>query len=599
MLKKFFLNLLSSFVGAWIALVLFCVVAVIVAIGVAVRLGMSEDGARSAKVSDDSVLLLDLSGTIIETPEGGQLDFMSLAMGSRIESPTALNVLVDGIREGKESDNIKAMYIKCGHPLASPATLNAIRQAVADFKKSGKKVYAYADAMTMGDYFVAAQADSLFLNPGGMLEVSGLGGTTLFFKDFLDKIGVKMTLVKVGTFKSAAEPYISNEMSAPARAQLDTLYGNMWSYIGKAVAEGRKSLDVNSLNKAADEFIVFKPSSEVKKQGFVDRLVYERQVDDIIGRLVGKDGDDVNYYTPEDLSEGSDWGKAYGSKDQVAVLYATGEIQERSKSGIDCYRLVPKITELAEDDDVKALVLRVNSPGGSVFGSEQIGEALDYFKSKGKPFVVSMGDYAASGGYWISCTADRIYADPLTITGSIGIFGLFPSAEGLVKKLGITPQTVSTNPGKDISLFHSPTQEQLAVLQTYIDDGYSRFVRRVAKGRNMKEERVRQIAEGRVYDAELALKLKLVDKLGSLDDAVAYAASAAGLKADKYGVAVYPKYKPDFLDLLKAQGLDQINQGLAKISGENPEGVLVREASRILRQSPWQARMTPLYIRFN
>ncbi|MDE6511574.1 MAG: signal peptide peptidase SppA [Muribaculaceae bacterium] len=599
MLKKFFLNLLSSFMGAWIALVLFCVVGFIVAIGVAVRLGGSNEGSKSTKVDSDSVLLLDLTGTIIETPEAGQIDFMSLAMGSGVESPTALNVLIDGIREGKESDRIKAMYIKCGHPSASPATLNAIRQAVADFKKSGKKVYAYADAMTMGDYFVAAQADSLFLNPGGAVAVSGLGGTTLFFKDFLDKIGIKMTLVKVGTFKSAAEPYISNEMSAPARAQLDTLYGNMWSYIGKAVAEGRKSLDANSLNKAVNEFLVFKPASEVLKQGFVDRLAYERQIDDIVGRLVGKDGEDVSYYTPETLSDNSDWGKAYGSKNKVAVLYATGEIQEYSKNGIDCYRLVPQITELADDDDVKALVLRVNSPGGSVFGSEQIGEALDYFKSKGKPFIVSMGDYAASGGYWISCTADRIYADPLTITGSIGIFGLFPSAEGLVKKLGITPQTVSTNPGKDISLFYNPTQEQLDVLQTYIDGGYARFVSRVAKGRNMKEERVRQIAEGRVYDAEQAMKLKLVDKLGSLDDAVAYAASKAGLKEDKYGVAVYPKYKPDFLDFLKSQGLDQLNIEIARISGERPEGLLIREASKLLRQSPWQARMTPLYVTFN
>ncbi|MDE5871965.1 MAG: S49 family peptidase, partial [Muribaculaceae bacterium] len=247
MLKRFFLNLLSSFVGAWIAMVLFCVVAVIVVVGVAARLGGDDEGT-SSKVSSDSVLLLDLSGTIIETPEAGQIDFMSLAMGDGVESPTALNILIDGIREGRESDRIKAMYIKCGHPSASPATLNAIRQAVADFKKSGKKVYAYADAMTMGDYFVASQADSLFLNPGGMIEISGLGGTSLFFKDFLDKIGVRMTLVKVGTFKSAAEPYISNQMSAPARAQLDTLYGNMWSYIGKAVAEGRKSLDVGSMN---------------------------------------------------------------------------------------------------------------------------------------------------------------------------------------------------------------------------------------------------------------------------------------------------------------------------------------------------------------
>lgn len=598
MLKKFFLNLLSSFVGAWIAIGLFCLVGFFVVIGVIARFGGDEEKS-STKVSSKSVLVLDLTGTIVETPESGQFDFMSLAMGGEKDTPTALNVLVNGIREGKDSKDIVAMYIKCGHPVASPATLNAVRQAIADFKKSGKKVYAYADAMTMGDYFVASQADSLFLNPGGMLEVSGLGGTTLFYKDFLDKIGVNMTLVKVGTFKSAAEPYISNQMSAPARAQLDTLYGNMWSYIGKSVAEGRKSLNDSSLNKAANDFIVFKPSSYVLKKGFVDRLAYERQMDDIIGNLVGKDGDDVDYYTPETLAENSDWGKDYSNKNRVAVLYATGEIQEYSKTGIDCYRLVPQITDLADDDNVKALVLRVNSPGGSVFGSEQIGEALDYFKSKGKPFIVSMGDYAASGGYWISCTADKIYADPLTITGSIGIFGLFPSAEGLVKKLGITPQTVSTNPGKNISLFADPTAQQIAVLQEYINDGYSRFVKRVAKGRNMKETRVRQIAEGRVYDAVQAKSLKLVDELGSLDDAVLYAASKAGLKADKYGVAVYPKYKPDVWDILRSQGLDQLNQEISKIAGENPESILVYESARLLRRSPWQALMTPLYLHFN
>lgn len=596
MLKKFFLNLLSSFVGAWLALVLFCVVAVIVVVGVIARFGDDGD-AMSVKVTSDSVLVLDLEGTIIETPEAGQIDFLSLAMGDK-ETPTALNVLVDGIREAGLSKDIKAMYIKCGHPAASPATLNAIRQAVADFRKTGKKVYAYADLMTMGDYFVASQADSLFLNPGGMVEISGLGGTSLFYKDFLDKIGVKMTLVKVGTFKSAAEPYIANEMSAPARAQLDTLYGNMWGYIGREVAKGRKNLDDGALNKAADEFIMFKTPKEILEQGYVDRLVYERQMDDIIGRLVGKDGEDVRYYTPESLSENSDWGKGYHHKSQVAVLYATGEIAEYSRTGIDCYKLVPQITALADDDNVKALVLRVNSPGGSVFGSEQIGEALDYFKSKGKPFVVSMGDYAASGGYWISCTADRIIADPLTITGSIGIFGLFPSAEGLAKKLGITPQTVSTNPGKTISIFKDPTAEQLGVLQAYIDNGYDRFVKRVAKGRKMKESRVRQIAEGRVYDGGQALSLKLVDQIGSLDDAVKAAVTLAGLKEDKYKVSIYPKYKPDVWDILKAQGLDQLNQSISKISGDNPESMLIRETARLLRSNPLQARMNPLYVRF-
>lgn len=592
MLKKFFLNLLSSFVGAWIALVLFCVVAVFVCIGLAVRLGADSESSPS-KVGKDAVLVLDLTGEIVETDEPSQLDVMSMMTGSGMDKPKALNTLINGLREGKDNKNVKALYIKCGHPQASPATLNALRMAVQEFKESGKKVYAYADQMTTGDYFVASQADSLFLNPGGMVEISGLGGTTLFYKDLLDKIGVKMTLVKVGTFKSAAEPYISNEMSAPARAQLDTLYGNIWGYMGKAVAEGRESLTDTALNHAANEFIMFKTPKEILGQGYVDRLVYERQMDDIVGRLVGKEGKDVNYYSVETLAENSSWGNEYGSKNQVAVLYATGEIEEYAKSGIDCYNLVPQITKLADDENVKALVLRVNSPGGSVFGSEQIGEALDYFKSTGKPFVVSMGDYAASGGYWISCTADYIYADPLTITGSIGIFGLFPSFEGLAKKLGVTPQSVSTNPGKDISAFYDPTPEQLSVLQEYINTGYDRFVKRVAKGRGMKEARVRQIAEGRVYDASQAMRLKLVDKLGSLDDAIAYAADKAGLK-DGGAVAVYPKYTPDFWDILKSEGLDNLNMKIAQEIGASPESSLVREMARVLRRDPIQARQMPI-----
>lgn len=595
MLKKFFLNLLSSFVGAWIAMVLFCVVAVMVVIGVAARFAVSDEAA-STKVAKGSVVVLDLSGVIVETPEPSQIDFLSLAQGNK-DDTQALNVIISGIREAKESKNIKAMYVKCNGALAEPATLNAIREAVADFKKSGKKVYAYGDALSMGDYFVASQADSLFLNPSGQLDITGLSGTSLYFKDLLDKLGVKMTLVKVGTFKSAAEPYISNEMSAPARAQLDTLYGNMWRYISDAVASGRKTLKKESLNKAVDEFIGLKDARFVLKNGLVDRLVYEREMDAIIGRLVGKDADDVKYYSIETLADNSAWGTEYMNKDKVAVLYATGEIAEGNKYAIDCYKLVPQITELAEDDDVKALVLRVNSPGGSVFGSDQIGEALDYFKSKGKPFVVSMGDYAASGGYWISCTADKIYADPLTITGSIGIFGLFPSFEGSLKKIGVSPQYVSTNPGKNISPFQNPSAELLDALQTYIDEGYAKFVRRVAKGRGLKEERVRQIAEGRVYDAELALRLKLIDSLGSLDDAIAHAVKMAKLKEDKYGVAIYPKYQPDVWDILKSQGFDSFTMQIAEMSGESPESLLIREASRILQRTPVQARIQPLGLR--
>lgn len=595
MLKRFFLNALSSFVGAWIALGLFGVVIFIVLIGIASRLGVQ---STSQGLKSNSIFKITLSGSIEENEKSREIDPQELLMNGSVERPMTLNGLVQALAEAKVNKNIKLLYFDCQGVSASPATLNALREAVEDFKKSGKPVYAYADYMQQGDYFVTSLADSIFVNPRGALDLHGVGGTVPYFKDLFDKLGVTFTVCKVGTFKSAVEPYISNTMSEPARAQLDTLYGNMWRYIKNGIAKGRKikPAELDALMNEGMTFIM--PLERMVKGKLVDRLLYRRQMDQVLGRASGQDPEKLNFVGPEELISQTDWGTAYSSKRQVAVLYATGEIREGSKDGIDCETLVPVITELADDDNVKALVLRVNSPGGSVFGSEQIAEALNYFKSKGKPFVVSMGDYAASGGYWISADAERIFADPLTVTGSIGIFGLFPDISGLLAKVGVSPQTVATNPGAmPPGLMTRMTDSQRAQFQTYIDRGYDQFIERVAKGRKMSEAKVRAIAEGRVWDGETAKKLGLVDELASLGKAVEYAAGKAGLKADNYDVALYPTFEPGIWDLIPLGaelGLEKVMERY--MTQVEPNEPLLRKGLEIVSRKPIQARALEVSI---
>ncbi|MDE5791050.1 MAG: signal peptide peptidase SppA [Muribaculaceae bacterium] len=547
MLKRFFLNLLSSFVGTWIAIMLFGVVIVLVCIGLAARFG---GATSSGSLERHSILTLDLSGVIEEREEAVIPDYSMLLKGG-IERPQTLDVITKALREAAVNKNIDALYIKCGRVSASPATLNAIREEVADFKKSGKKIYAYGGVIMSGAYYVASVADSIFINPYGSVEMTGLSSTSLYMKNLFDKIGISWQVVKVGTFKSAVEPYIMNEMSEPARAQLDTLFGNMWGYMRDKICENRKKLSPAKIDSLINVVsITFAPVEDAVNSGLVDKAVYERTMDSRFATLVGKKKKDLNFVSPSDLVASSAFEGGLGGKNQIAVVYATGEIVDGASSGINYEKLVPTITELAENDDVKGLVLRVNSPGGSAYGSDQIGEALDYFKSKGKPLAVSMGDYAASGGYWISCGADVIYADPLTITGSIGIFGLIPNGEVLLEKIGVNPQFAGTNPQADFPTLYKPMDErQLAVVQKNVERGYDRFINRVAKGRKMPVQKVREIAEGRVWDAIKAKKIGLVDNLGNLEDAIEWTAKKASVEG-KYNLTVYPVIKPSFWDMV-------------------------------------------------
>lgn len=591
MLKKFFLNTLSSFVGAWIALILFGIVGVIVAVGLVANIQGTES---SVGVKKHSILTLELNGTIVESETPTSIDYITLMSGN-VDKPQTLNVIVESLKEAANNKDIDALYIKCGAASASPATFNAIRTAVKDFKKSGKKIYAYGDAFTLGTYYVASVADKVYLNPYGQIAIQGLGSTTMFLKGLFDKLGVEFQVVKVGTFKSAVEPYISTQMSDPARAQLDTLFTTMWDYMKKGICENRKKLTSAEIDSLVNNGLMFSSADMAVKAGLVDEAVYERTMDERLAKLIDVDKKKLNFVSPSTLTGQLPWTDAYSSKNNIAVLYATGEIVDGASTGINYQKLVPIITQLADDDNIKGLVLRVNSPGGSAFGSNQIGEALDYFQSKKKPLAVSMGDYAASGGYWISCGADRIFADPLTITGSIGIFGLIPNVKGLADKVGVNLQSVATNPDADFPTMYTPMNEQqLAIMQKYVNNGYDRFIKRVAKGRKMSEAKVRLIAEGRVWNAMKAKEIGLVDELGSLNNAIEWTAKKADVFS-KYDISVYPVYEPSIWDMISSSDLEAAKMMKASYN-DNVNDFAIELAQKILSRNRILARMPEFEI---
>ena len=601
MLKRFLLNILSSFVGFWLAITLFVIASILLMVGMMGSMATSLASSSTTEVvKSRSILKLDLNGAIEEYQKPSEPDLSTLMSGG-ISAPLYLDVIINAIDEAEDNDDILAIYLKCGSISASPATLNAIRSKLLDFKKETngkKKIIAYADSYSQGGYYIASVADEIYLNPAGELTLKGLASSGYYMKGLFDKIGLQFQVVKVGTYKSAVEPYILNEMSEPARAQLDTLFSGMWQYIRKGIADCRKEVTAEGIDSLINrDYISFSGSEAAKKAGLVDNLSYERGVIEKLSNIAGCEVKKLNFVGPATVAALSPWADDYNSKKRVAVLFAVGEIADGNDNQINFEKLVPVIQELAEDDNVKALVLRVNSPGGSVFGSDLIGEALDYFKSKGKPFVVSMGDYAASGGYWISAHADMIFADPLTITGSIGIFGLLPNFKGTLDMLGLNINTVATNPNALFPNGYAPlTDEQLAVMQKYVETGYDRFVSRVADGRKMKKEDVLRIAEGRVWGAQTALKIGLVDKLGSLTDAVDYAAAQAKL-GDDYDLAAYPKLESTVWDMIMVNGTS-MSDLCKQLNARDETTIKSYLLYRILNRYPIQARMPEYKVVF-
>ena len=517
------------------------------AIGMMSLVGMVASGSSAKDVADNTVFVINLEGQLQERSVDNPF---SQYLGGAA-STIGLDDLLDGIKKAKENDKIKGIYIEAGaFAPDSYASLQAVRKALVDFKKSGKWIVAYGDIYTQATYYVASVADKVYLNPSGQIDWHGLASQTMFLKDALAKFGVQMQVVKVGAYKSATEMFTGDKMSDANREQVTAFLGGIWQNVCQDVAKSRK-VSVEQLNQYADNFITFAEPKSYVGMKLVDGLLYHDQLKDEVKKLMklGKD-DDISTIGLAGIMN-VPGGKEEG--DEIAVYYAYGDIVDgtsgalsQSENVIDGTKVGKDLEDLADDDDVKAVVIRINSGGGSAYASEQMWRAIQLVKAK-KPVVVSMGGMAASGGYYMSCSANWIVAEPTTLTGSIGIFGMFPDMSGLVtQKLGVKFDEVKTNKNSAFGTMARPfSEEEMAYLSSYISRGYSLFRQRVADGRHMSVDAVEKVAQGHVWVGQDALKIKLVDQLGGLDDAVAKAAKLA--KLDEYYTASYPG-KADWLD---------------------------------------------------
>lgn len=516
-------------------------------ISILVVFSMVSSSESETQVRKNSVMMLDLNGTLTERSQENPLDFLM----KEDYKTYGLDDILSSIRKAKENEDIKGIYIQATSLGTGFASLEEIRDALKDFKESGKFIVAYGDTYTQNLYYLSSVADKVLLNPQGMLEWRGLAATPMFFKDLLEKIGVEMQIFKVGTYKSAVEPFISTEMSPANREQVNVYLSSIWGQITSSVAESR-NLSLEALNKEADRMLMFYPAEESVKNGLVDTLIYKNDVRDYLKNMVGIDKDDnMPVLGIQDMINVKKNVPRDKSGNVIAVYYAYGEIDGGSSAstdeGINSEKVIKDLRKLKDDENVKAVVLRVNSPGGSAYGSEQIWYAVNQLK-KEKPVIVSMGDYAASGGYYIACNADTIVAEPTTLTGSIGIFGMMPNAKGLTEKLGVNFDVVKTNPYADFGNLTRPMNDgEKGLMQMYVNKGYELFLTRCSDGRGISMEELDKIAQGRVWTGSTAKELGLVDELGGLDKALEIAIAKAGV--DAYTVMNYPK-KEGFLESL-------------------------------------------------
>ena len=561
-MKEFIKYTLATVVGlvlTSICMTVICVVSVA---------GMIADENMSSKVEKNSVLRIKLHGSIEEV--GGESSPLSMIQGKDDEE-LAQDKILDALKKAADDKNIKGIYLEAGSVSAEPAQLQEIRQAMLEFKKSGKWIVAYGDEYTQGSYYLCSVADKVYMNPIGSMSWSGMSSTPMFYKGLMEKVGVKMQVFKVGTYKSAVEPFICTEMSPANKEQVKSYLASIWGNMQKEVAQSR-NLKVDALNALSDTLTIFADAELSVKGGLVDQLCYKDEVKaELKKRLELKDDEGINFATINDVANLK--GLNEKEDDEVAVYYAYGNINETEpKSPLSSHcittdKTIKDLQDLCDDDDVKAVVIRVNSPGGSAYASEQIWHQMQLLKAK-KPVVISMGGLAASGGYYISCGANKIFAEPTTLTGSIGIFGMFPDpSEFLTQKLGLSFDVVKTNAMSDLGAMGRPfSEEECRMIQASVNKGYELFTGRVAKGRNMPQDSVKAIAEGRVWTGEQALKIGLVDELGNLDDAIAAAAKLANL--EKYSVSRSPKPQPWYSNFMDDASDDYMESRLRQLTGE-------------------------------
>lgn len=548
-MKDFLKNVLATVVGI---IVFFMVMGILGAMSL---VGMVAASSATTDVKDNSVLVLNLNGMLEERSETNPLNMLISGNTNTI----GLDDMISAINKAKENDKIKGIYIEAGlFSSDSPASSLAIRKALLDFKKSGKWIAAYGDQYTQWVYYLASVADKIWLNPQGMIDWHGMASEHYYLKDLMAKFGVKMQLAKVGSYKSAPEMFTSDHMSEPNREQVSAYINGIWDNVVKEISASRK-ISADTLNAYADRLITFDDPENYVKYKLVDKLLYTDEIKDEVKKLLKIDADkDINQVSVAQMQNVKE--KNSGG-DAIAVYYAYGDIVDNLSDNIMGYgshQIVSNdvcrdLEELAKDDDIKAVVLRVNSGGGSAYASEQIWNAMKKLKAK-KPVVVSMGGMAASGGYYISCESNWIVAEPTTLTGSIGIFGMFPDvSELLTNKLGVKFDDVKTNKNATFGTRARPfNDEEMSYLNMYIQRGYQLFRKRVADGRKLSVDAVEQVAQGHVWLGQDALKIKLVDQLGGLDDAVKKAAELA--KTDKYHTASYPGKADLFEQLMQKTG---------------------------------------------
>lgn len=578
---KFLRNLLASILGSLVAFgILMGMFFIFLAL-----MGSMDDGVV---VKKNSVLELSFVGPILDYTGKDETDPFAAFGGEEL----GLDEILHAIKVAKNDDNIEGISITTGYLLAGVAQTREIRKALLDFKSSGKFVMAHSDVYAQRDYYLASAADEVYINPVGVLDFKGLATEVLFYKELQEKSGIKMEVIRHGKYKSAVEPFLSDTMSEENRTQIKELITSIWSVIVDDISESR-NITPQNLNIIADTLGGRTPEYAVTS-GLLDGALHYDEYEGLLKeKMKVSEDDELNYVGFKDYVQKANKKSIRTGADKIAVIYAQGEILggEGGKDYIGQDLIVDALHKAVENERVKAIVLRVNSPGGSALVSDIIWREIQLAK-KEKPLVVSFGNVAASGGYYIGVGGDKIFAEPTTITGSIGVFGTIPNVHGLAKNMGVNAEQVGTNENSvDYSFFEPMTDSFRNVMQESIEETYDTFLDRVSKGRNMPVERVNEIAQGRVWSGVDAQALGLVDELGNLDDAIAAAADMADLK--DYGVRKYPKYKSDFERLMEDFGSVKTKLGESIIQEEigTEAYEILKEFKQFTEQEGIQAKM--------
>jgi len=584
-MKQFF----GAFLGSCLGIFITAIVVVIIAIATITSLfneAVKINAGHDSGIKKHSVLRMNLNGEIKE--RGDKQPFGDMDLGPFIpKSSVGLNDILATLKHAKSDNNIDGIYLEISNPVAGFGTLEEIRNGLLDFKTSGKFIYAYSEGFSQKAYYLASSANKLFLNPEGSLEIKGLGSQIMFFKNMFKKLDMDVQIFRHGKFKSAIEPFMLDKMSAANRTQIETYLGSLWGHLIKGVSNSR-NISEKEINDIANQLKIRRPS-DAFKYGFIDELKYEDEVFGIVKmKLKLKDDDKINFVTLDKYS--NSWSEADKNKAKIAVVYAVGEIDggEGDDEKIGSERLVKAIRDARLDASVKAIVLRVNSPGGSALASDVIWRETVLAK-KVKPFIVSMGDVAASGGYYISCAADRIFAQPNTITGSIGVFGMLPNAQKtLSEKLGITIDTVNTNKHSDVGTILRPvTSDEYEYIQQSVEAIYDSFISKVALGRKTTKQMIDSVGQGRVWSGKDAIKINLVDELGGIKDAINYAAKCAKLK--DYTLKNLPKQKDPLEELLSNMQDEMEAKTMKSYLGE--QYIYIKQIKNVTQLKGVQARI--------